>query len=829
MGAHSEALARCFSPVSSMTSLFTPSKKRPRYSLPIHSAATADADGQLTNAFPHTLPRPTTNGRYASTAASTSTPAIHRSPFTSIADLSSPPAPTAPATPATPASSSSVSALSLLPSTSHFTPISSSSALLSPTPTTVAVHSLLSERSSRTTNSQLQLLSAQLAQQHEEQLTALRFQHNTERVEWKKEMADREKNLRVELAQLKWTAEERAREEEERKVKQREEDEERERRENAHQQRIDELQAKLTFVATAEQKRRTEHEQLQDERREEAARIAEERNRESRELRDMRTQLQLLKEKEGKWEARREDEVKLLQTELSVMKRKVKEKEDGEKRQSERVRELEAELKRREEDEKRREEDERLREQREAEIGGLQASLNARMEEAQEVDRRYRQVQEEVKGLKAQLTNQQLLEEQLRSLESKLRRIKADRDKLQQEAMEGDSLAQRQEAAMADISVVVGPVHSVEQVLVAVRTLNTTNRSLSQQLAALHEQVTQQTDELSTKHSQTTTLQQRIDTLEADLARANQRITTLSMERDSLNKLLKSYDDEDSRAGQHDNSHALRVSALEDTLGRERKEKERLTEEVRAVKLECGRVRKEKEQLEGEIETMRQRRQQASSGGEQDGEDVKVMHLADNPERQKRQEYVRGLEEQIKQLTERIAQLETNQPSTAATSITHSSTVPFTPSLSPIPHTATPHTTTTTSQPLSTTQLESLLAHKTAELSELQAITDKRYERLQSAFRDKAREFRDGVYQLCGWKMEQLRGGEWRLRSMYGEREGDVLLFVKDEQGMLRLQETELAVRLGKELLSVLTEWQSIPAFTASVTMELLSRSTRAR
>ena len=107
-------------------------------------------------------------------------------------------------------------------------------------------------------------------------------------------------------------------------------------------------------------------------------------------------------------------------------------------------------------------------------------------------------------------------------------------------------------------------------------------------------------------------------------------------------------------------------------------------------------------------------------------------------------------------------------------------------------------------------------------------MSDKRYERLQSAFRDKAKEFRDGVYQLCGWKMEQLKSGEWRLRSMYGERESDVLLFVRDEQGRLRLQQTELAVRLGKELLSVLTEWQSIPAFTASVTMELLARSTRA-
>ena len=495
-----------------MTSLFTPSKKRPRYSLPVHSA-TADGDGQLATAFPHTLPRPTTNGRYAPAATATTTASMSRSPYSSFVQLSPPPThPPAPATPATPASAASF-ASQLLPSTSHFTPISSST-LLSPTPTIMAVHSLLSERSSRTTASQLQLLTAQLTQQFDEQLTALRYQHSTEKVEWKKEMADREKNLRLELAQLKWTAEERQREEEERAARQRQEDEERERQDNAYKHRIDELQAKLTFVVTAEQKRRTEHEQLQDERREEAARIAEERDRERTELSDMRTQLELLKEKEGKWEQRREDEVKLLRTEVGVLKRKVKEREDGERKQSERVGELEAELRRREEEERRREEEERQKEERETEVGGLQASLHARMEEAQEVDRRYRQAVEEVKRLKAQSTNQQLLEEQLRGSESKVNRLQAERDRLQQEVMERESQSQRQDAAMGDIGAIVGPVHSVEQVLVAVRALNTTNRSLLQQLAVLHTQLTQQADELTSRQSEATALQQRIDTLE---------------------------------------------------------------------------------------------------------------------------------------------------------------------------------------------------------------------------------------------------------------------------------------------------------------------------
>ena len=812
-----------------MTSLFTPSKKRPRYSLPVHSNG-LDGDGHLATSFPHTLPRPGINGRYASTASPPQ--AVSRSPFASLAHQSPPPPPPpAPATPATPASLSS-SALQLLPSTSHFTPLSST-LLLSPSPTAVAVHSLLSERSSRTVDTQLELQSARLSQQFAEQLTELRYQHSIEKVEWKKETADREKKLKVELAQLKWTAEERQREEEDRAIRQRLEEEERERREGGYKQRIDELQAKLTFFATAEQKRRTEHDALQDERREEAAHIAEERDREKAELADMRTQTELLKEKEGKWEQRREDEVKLLRAEVSVLKRRVSEREEVERKQSERVKEVEAELSRRDEDEQRRDEEERRREEREAEIGGLQASLHARMEEAQEVDRRYRQAVEEAKGQKAQLKNQQLIEEQLRGVESKLRRIEEDRDRLQQEAVQRQSQSERQEAVMTDIGALVGPVSSVEQVLVAVRALHTSNRSLSQQLAELQAQLAQQTNELTSKQSQALAQQQRVDAVEGELVRVKQRVVTLQLERDSLNKLLKSYDDEDSRAGQHDNSHAMRVGALEEALGRERKEKERLAEEVREVKVESARLRKDREQLEAQLVALREQ-QQSGSGEQQDSEDgVRVLHLADNPERQKRQEYVRGLEAQIKALSERITELEADQPSSATTSITHTShTVPFTPSLSPIAHTTPPHTTHSDSTATTTTawriaQLEAHLAQKTAELSELQAMSDKRYERLQSAFRDKAKEFRDGVYQLCGWKMEQLRSGEWRLRSMYGEREGDVLLFVRDEAGQLRLQQTELAVRLGKELLSVLTEWQSVPAFTASVTMELLALSTK--
>ena len=810
-----------------MTSLFTPSKKRPRYSLPVHSAA-LDGDGPLTTAFPHTLPRPTSNGRYASLADSASTTAMSRSPLSPIARLSPPPPQPAPATPATLGTAASSASL-LLPSTSHFASVPSS-ILLSPTPTTVAVHSLLSERSSRTTDSALQLQSAQLTQHFDEQLTAVRYQHDIERVEWKKEMADREKNLRVELAQLKWAAEERQRQDDDSTATRRRDDDEVERRETAHKQRIDELQAKLTFLATAEQKRRTEHEQLQDGRREEAARIADERLKERTELRDTRTQLELLKDREAKWEQRKDDEVALLRTEVGVLKRKVKEREDGEKRQGDRVRELEAEMRRREDEENKREEEERRQAEREAEIGGLQASLHARMEEAQEVDRRYRQAVEEVKALKAQLSNQQLLEEQLRGLDTKLKRIEADRDRLQQEVLDRESRSQREEAVLADIGAVVGPVHTVEQVLVAVRALSTTNRSLSQQLAALHTQHTQQADQLVTRQSQATSLQQRIESVAGELAKATQRIAALTMERDSLNKLLKSYDDEDSRAGQHDNSHAMRVSALEDTLTRERREKERLTEEVRAIKLDCTKLRREREQLQAQLDAKQQQQQTHSSSAQQDDDDtIRVMHLVDNPEKQRRQQYVRGLQEQLKLTNERIRQLEAALPlSTAA--VTHSSTVPFTPSLSPIPHTTTPHTTQSQSSTTSTVaQLESLLAQKASELSELQAMSDKRYERLQTAFRDKAKEFRDGVYQLCGWKMEQLKSGEWRLRSMYGEHDSDVLLFVRDEAGQLRLQQTELAVRLGKELLSVLTEWQSIPAFTASVQMELVARSTRGR
>ena len=124
-------------------------------------------------------------------------------------------------------------------------------------------------------------------------------------------------------------------------------------------------------------------------------------------------------------------------------------------------------------------------------------------------------------------------------------------------------------------------------------------------------------------------------------------------------------------------------------------------------------------------------------------------------------------------------------------------------------------------------QLEASLQAATASLSEQRSADAKRYDRLKSVFAERVKEFRDGCYRLTGYKVEVL-SGQWRLKPMYAEQETDVLVFSREEAtGKFSLMETELVKKMGDEVLAVLTRWQSIPAFLATVIMELCSRQTR--
>jgi len=110
----------------------------------------------------------------------------------------------------------------------------------------------------------------------------------------------------------------------------------------------------------------------------------------------------------------------------------------------------------------------------------------------------------------------------------------------------------------------------------------------------------------------------------------------------------------------------------------------------------------------------------------------------------------------------------------------------------------------------------------------------KMHTRLKERFRMQIALFREGVYLLTGFKIDMIDADsdspQFRVRSVYGEREGDHLMFrwPKKKQ-TLEIMGTEMAQLLMSERspCSVyIRQYNSFPAFLASVTMQLFEQQT---
>ena len=800
-----------------MSSLFTPSKKRPRYSMPAQQRLPDTANNHSAHpALSQTLPRNHTAGYHASAF---STPL----PFPAF-----PPS----------ASSPTASPLPLLPSPSPSSASPSSAlSLTQPTPTALAVTSLLTQRAERHLSSTLLSHSHALSLQHEEALSTLRLQHQQERLAWRAEQLEAERRLRGELAETRHQLEERERGEEERRGREEEERRERDKREREQRERVDELQVKLTFLASMEQRRRAEADVDDDRRREERRQMEEQREVERKDRAELTLELASLREKEKGWKEKGGEDKKRLEGEVDVYKRKLRDRDDDLHRLQQRIAVMEAEARERALEEKRREEEERKRTEREAELGSLQESFKARLEEAAETDRRYRQVVEELREARTHQANTALLSEQCRGWEAKVRRLEADIDKAQQSLIDLDRERGRERDLIHQLSQLLQCTDTLDAVLASARSLHSALAAASQEVAGSQERGKAAELAMKGKEEELRAAMTKADFLEDELGRVRQRVQLLSMEVEGLKRLLASYDEEDGRGG-HDASQKLRLADVESRLDAAQREKQRMQEEVRVVRSDNAKVKAEREMLEVELQRVKE---QAGGGGD-NLVGVKVLHMVNNPHSnaqiQRRDETIARLQDELERLRERLHLAEVAQQ--AGMGEHNVAVPPFTPSvsLSPISHVVTPFTSSSSAlPPLSSStpaelsqrlhQLESSLQAANATLAEQRAADAKRYDRLKSVFAERVQQFREGCFRLTGYKVEVL-SGQWRLKPIYAEQETDVLLFSREEAtGKFSLMETELVKKMGDEVLAVLTRWQSIPAFLATVIMELCSRQTR--
>ncbi|KAJ1977723.1 coiled-coil domain-containing protein mad1 [Dimargaris verticillata] len=111
------------------------------------------------------------------------------------------------------------------------------------------------------------------------------------------------------------------------------------------------------------------------------------------------------------------------------------------------------------------------------------------------------------------------------------------------------------------------------------------------------------------------------------------------------------------------------------------------------------------------------------------------------------------------------------------------------------------------------------------------AQRDKRLARLKEVWQAKAQEMREAIYSLLGYRLDFLENGRVRLVSMYSAAEDHSFIFTSNQHdsGTLELAgggNTDYVKSLKSLIQFWVVERRSIPAFLATVTLELFDKTT---
>ncbi|XP_036279749.1 mitotic spindle assembly checkpoint protein MAD1 isoform X4 [Pipistrellus kuhlii] len=222
-----------------------------------------------------------------------------------------------------------------------------------------------------------------------------------------------------------------------------------------------------------------------------------------------------------------------------------------------------------------------------------------------------------------------------------------------------------------------------------------------------------------------------------------------------------------------------------------REEASSLRMKVEELEGERSRLEEDKRRLEAQLEHL-------TLQGDYDQSKTKVLHLSANPAREaqqsRRQDQAR-LQEECERLRKLVCALERGGP------------VPADLEAAGLPS-----------------------SKEVAELRKQVESSELRNQRLKEVFQAKVQEFRKVCYTLTGYQVDITRESQYRLTSMYAERQDDCLVFkATGPAGTgMQLLETEFS-RTVPELIELhLLRQDSIPAFLSALTLDLFSRQTLA-
>ncbi|KAL7643663.1 UNVERIFIED_CONTAM: hypothetical protein RMT77_005646 [Armadillidium vulgare] len=303
------------------------------------------------------------------------------------------------------------------------------------------------------------------------------------------------------------------------------------------------------------------------------------------------------------------------------------------------------------------------------------------------------------------------------------------------------------------------------------------------------------------------------------IKRLQRKIFLLSMERDSLKRVIESYQSEATL-----NPSAVeqeRINHLETQLSNYKKEVSKLEEELdkaqqlpkyesksedkgeSSSEISCSNKDAEVEgsltQLKEENEMLKAQIEHYGNLGVHDPTKAKVIHFRDNPLEKaynERKASYDKLSEENEALKKRVQLLEEGVTSDLTEKV---------------------------GMKVETEEVNSKFVK---ELEEKVNSLEMQKKRLMEVYKEKSHEMREIVYRLLGYRVDFKSDNNYKLSSMYAESEEDYLLFKQTSDGKLELLENEFSESLEDFVESYLNRDCSFPAFLSHLTLNLYGKQT---
>lgn len=233
-----------------------------------------------------------------------------------------------------------------------------------------------------------------------------------------------------------------------------------------------------------------------------------------------------------------------------------------------------------------------------------------------------------------------------------------------------------------------------------------------------------------------------------------------------------------------------------------RKELEDAQRKMREIEEENANLKEANEKLKKETEKLNDILEEQKMKGDYDPTNTKVVHMRFNPfemMKQKKLEDLKDLKIENDRLSSRLRLLEQGGGKDAGN--------------------------------LSQGEKKDSRNASSKEVEEMKAkinAAELKNKRLVEAFQKTSQDLREAVFRLFGYKLDIPMTRQYKLMSMYADTPNDFLLFNQSGSGEMQLLANEYSDTLADLIDAYLSQADSIPAFLASVTMDLFNKQTLA-